>query len=103
MNAFDRLNRSVAKLPGRAGDTVTVCGQPLRGLFHEQPGDSEALGMIRGTPLRTATLQLALVDLGAIAPREGDPVQAVGESWICVAPFIRRGDGFVTLTLEYSP
>lgn len=102
MNALDRLTRSASRLPARAGDAVTVCGQPLRGLFHEQDGDSEALGMIRGSPLRTATLQLALPDLGAIDPRDGDPVLAAGTSWCVVPPVIRRA-GFVTLTLEHSP
>lgn len=104
MNAFDRLNRSLGKLPDRVGDAVTVNGQPLRGLFHEPDRqDAVALDFVRGEPRREATLQLAIASLVGLLVEVGDMVEAVGERWTVVPPIINTGNGFITLNLEHLP
>lgn len=105
MNAFDRLNRSLARLAGGGviGEPVTVDGQPFTGPFHRDDSNGVALGFVHGEARKTATLALLLTDLGSVVVGEGSAVVADGDNWRVDRPPERRGDGYLTLTLEHQP
>ncbi|BAK75814.1 hypothetical protein NH8B_0982 [Pseudogulbenkiania sp. NH8B] len=105
MNAFDRLNRSLGRLAsdGVMGESVSVDGQPYTGVFHREDGNGVALGFVRGEALKTATLAILLADLGSAVIGEGVAVVADGDNWRVSQPPERRGDGFLTLSLELQP